>query len=113
MEEIARRGPDAFYTGPIADRIVRAVSTAPRHPAPMAKGDLVTYDAKQREVRCGTYRGYRICGMGPPSSGATTVFAVLKQLERFDLAALGPDNPQAWHLIAESTRLAYADREAY
>ena len=51
--------------------------------------------------------------MGPPSSGATTVFAILKQLERFDLAALGPDSPDAWHLIAESMRLAYADREAY
>ncbi len=113
MEEIARRGPDAFYTGPIADRIVRAVSHAPRHPAPITKGDLVTYEAKQREVRCGTYRAYRICGMGPPSSGATTVFAVLKQLERFDLSALGPESPEAWHLVAESTRLAYADREAY
>jgi gamma-glutamyltranspeptidase/glutathione hydrolase len=113
LEQVARRGADVFYTGPIADRIVRAVNNAPRHPAPMAKGDLVTYDAKQREVRCGTYRAHRICGMGPPSSGATTVFAVLKQLERFDLSALGPDSPEAWHLIAESIRLAYADREAY
>ena len=51
--------------------------------------------------------------MGPPSSGATTVFAILKQLERFDLRALGRDNPAAWHLIAESMRLAYADRDAY
>ena len=62
---------------------------------------------------CGTYRGHRICGMGPPSSGATTVFAILKQLERFDLTALGPDSPAAWHLIAESMRLAYADRDLY
>jgi gamma-glutamyltranspeptidase/glutathione hydrolase len=51
--------------------------------------------------------------MGPVSSGATTVFAILKQLERFDLAALGPDNPTSWHLIAESMRLAYADRDKY
>ncbi|HEX8400435.1 MAG TPA: gamma-glutamyltransferase [Allosphingosinicella sp.] len=113
MTEIARRGPDSFYTGPLAERIVRAVSAAPRHRAPMTKGDLVSYDAKQRDPQCGAYRGHRICGMGPPSSGATTVFAILKQLERFDLAALGPDSPQAWHLIAESMRLAYADREAY
>jgi gamma-glutamyltranspeptidase/glutathione hydrolase len=113
MEQVARRGPDWFYTGPIADNIARAVGSAPRHPAPMTKGDLASYDAKQREVRCGSYRGHRVCGMGPPSSGATTVFAILKQLERFDLAALGPDSPEAWHLIAESMRLAYADREAY
>jgi gamma-glutamyltranspeptidase/glutathione hydrolase len=79
----------------------------------MRKGDLVSYDAKEREPQCGTYRRHRVCGMGPPSSGATTVFAILKQLERFDLAALGPDSPEAWHLIAESMRLAYADREAY
>ena len=113
LAELARRGPDHFYTGPVGDRIVAAVRAAPRNPAPMTKGDLVSYDAKDREPRCGTYRGHRICGMGPPSSGGTTVFAVLKQLERFDLAALGPDSPEAWHLIAESTRLAYADREAY
>ena len=56
----------------------------------MTAGDLAAYDAKERPPVCGNYRGYRICGMGPPSSGATTVFAILKQLERFDLAALGP-----------------------
>jgi gamma-glutamyltranspeptidase/glutathione hydrolase len=113
MEQVARRGPDWFYTGAVGNRIVAAVNSAPRHPAPMTRGDLVSYDAKQREPRCGTYRRHRICGMGPPSSGATTVFAILKQLERFDLSALGPDSPDAWHLIAESMRLAYADREAY
>lgn len=113
FEQVARRGPDFFYTGPVAQKIARAVATAPRNPAPMTPGDLASYDAKEREVRCGSYRRHRICGMGPPSSGATTVFAILKQLERFDLAALGPDNPQAWHLIGESMRLAYADRAAY
>src|SRR5205085_1598702 len=69
--------------------------------------------AKERPPVCGAYRGYRICGMGPPSSGATTVYAILKQLERFDLGALGPNDPKAWHLIGESMRLAYADRDAY
>jgi gamma-glutamyltranspeptidase/glutathione hydrolase len=51
--------------------------------------------------------------MGPPSSGATTVFAILKQLERFDLRQMGPRDPAAWHLFGESMRLAYADRDAY
>lgn len=113
FERIAARGADWFYTGAPAANIVAAVNGANVNPAPMRTGDLASYDAKVREVPCGTYRGYRICGMGPPSSGATTVFAVLKQLERFDLRALGPDNPESWHLIAESMRLAYADREAY
>jgi gamma-glutamyltranspeptidase / glutathione hydrolase len=113
LREVARRGPGAFYTGANAAAIVGAVTTASRNPAPMTPGDLAAYRAKDRPPVCGAYRGYRICGMGPPSSGATTVFATLKQLERFDLHALGQDSPAAWHLIAESMRLAYADRARY
>ncbi len=113
LERVARLGPDYFYTGAPAEALVRAVRDAPRNPAPMTMGDLATYDAKERPAVCGSYRGHRVCGMGPPSSGATTVFAILKQLERFDLAALGPDDPVAWHLMAESMRLAYADRATY
>ena len=113
LEQLAERGPDIFYVGPNARAIAAAVNGAPRNPAPMAIGDLAAYEAKQRPPVCGIYRAYRICGMGPPSSGATTVFAILKQLERFDLKALGKDNPVAWHLIVESMRLAYADRDQY
>jgi gamma-glutamyltranspeptidase / glutathione hydrolase len=113
LSRIAARGPGQFYSGPAAQALVQTVRNAPRNPSPMVQDDVATYQAHQRPVLCGTYRGYRICGMGPPSSGETTVFAILKQLERFDLHALGPDNPTAWHLIGESMRLAYADREAY
>jgi gamma-glutamyltranspeptidase/glutathione hydrolase len=113
LEQLATRGPEHFYTGGGARALVDTVRHAPRNPSTMTTDDLATYRAQQREAVCGTYRGYRICGMGPPSSGETTVFAILKQLERFDLRALGRDNPAAWHLIAESMRLAYADRDAY
>jgi gamma-glutamyltranspeptidase / glutathione hydrolase len=113
LEEIARLGADHFYAGRPAEALVRNVRTAPRNPSMMTRHDLATYEAKEREAICGSYRGHRVCGMGPPSSGATTVFAILKQLERFDLPKIGPENPLAWHLIAESMRLAYADREAY
>jgi len=113
LELVAARGPEHFYTGAAADALVRTVRAAPRNPSAMARDDLATYQARERPALCGEYRGHRICGMGPPSSGATTVFAILKQLERFDLRGLGRDNPAAWHLIAESMRLAYADREAY
>jgi gamma-glutamyltranspeptidase/glutathione hydrolase len=113
LEKLAARGADSFYVGPNAQAIAAKVAGAPVNPAPMTAGDLAPYQAKWREPVCGTYRAYRICGMGPPSSGATTVLAILKQLERFDLAALGPASPVAWHLIAESQRLAYADRERY
>ncbi|MDE2411444.1 MAG: gamma-glutamyltransferase [Sphingomonadales bacterium] len=110
---IAAQGPTAFYARANRRALVGAVTTAPRNPAPMTEADITAYVAKDREPVCGNYRQYRICGMGPPSSGATTVFATLKQLERFDLTALGKDSPVAWHLIAESMRLAYADRARY
>ena len=79
----------------------------------MTVADVTAYQAKERRQVCGDYRSYRICGMGPPSSGATTVYAILKQLERFDLGALGPRSTTFWHLFADSQRLAYADRERY
>ena len=113
LEGVAARGPDSFYVGPNAQAIVATVNGAPRNPSHMTAGDVATYDAKTRSPVCGSYRGYRICGMGPSSSGGTTVFETLKQLERFNLAALGPNSPKAWHLIAESMRLAYADRDRY
>lgn len=113
LSALANRGPDSFYVGPNAQAIAATVRGAPRNAANMTAADIAAYDAKERPPVCGFYRGYRICGMGPPSSGATTVFAMLKQLERFDLSGLGPNSPVAWHLIAESMRLAYADRDLY
>lgn len=113
LESIAARGADSFYTGDNATTLAAKVGTAPRNPSPLTTADLAAYRAVKRPPVCGQYRQYRICGMGPPSSGATTVYAILKQLERFDLKALGPASPVAWHLIAESQRLAYADREQY
>lgn len=113
LQTLASRGPEAFYHGDNANRIVSEVTSSPRNPAPMTTSDLASYDAKERSPVCGSYRGYRICGMGPPSSGATTVFATLKMLERFDLSRLGPQSVTSWHLIAESMRLAYADRDQY
>ncbi|MDH7971992.1 gamma-glutamyltransferase [Sphingomonas sp. AR_OL41] len=110
---IARRGPTAFYTGPTAQRLVAAVNGATHNPSKMTLADLAGYRAKERAPVCGTYRNYRICGMGPPSSGGVAVLQILKQLERFDMAALGKDSPVAWHLFAESERLAYADRDMY
>jgi gamma-glutamyltranspeptidase/glutathione hydrolase len=113
FEQIAAKGPDYFYHGEPAEKLVAAVNNAPRNPSRMTMADLAAYQAKERVPVCGTYRRYRICGMGGPSSGGLTVLMILKQLERFDLARLGKDSPVAWHLIAESERLAYADRDAY
>ena len=110
---IARRGPDYFYVGPAARTLVATVNGAPRNPSHMTLGDLASYKVREPAPVCGAYRGYRICGAAPPASGPTIVLMILKQLERFDMAALGRDSPVAWHLFAESSRLAYADRDAW
>lgn len=112
FEAVAARGPEAFYTD-TAPALVATVNGAVRNPSKMTLADLATYRAKPRAPVCGTYRRYRICGMGPPSSGGIAVLMILKQLERFDMGKLGKDSAVAWHLFAESSRLAYADRDRY
>lgn len=113
LEAIAARGPSAFYTGPIAADIVRRVTSAPNNPGVMTVADIGAYQARLRPPVCVGYRAYKVCGMGPPSAGGIAVLAILKQLEGFDLGKLGAGNPVAWHLIAESQRLAFADRAAF
>lgn len=113
LGNIARHGPGYYYTGPVAQNIVTAVNTAPRNPSKMTLGDIAAYKVHDYPPLCGNYRGYRICGMGPPSSGGITVLLILKQLERFDMAKLSRSSPVAWHLFGESSQLAYADRDTY
>ncbi len=113
LEAIAKGGAAAFYKGAVAAQIVERVRTAPTNPSVMTLADLSGYEAKQRAPVCTAYRQWRVCGMGPPSAGGIAVLAILKQLEGFELGKLGPDSPVAWHLIAESERLAFADRAMF
>ncbi len=113
LRDLQAGGADAFYSGETAAAISAAVANAPANQAVITTEDLAGYRAKLRPAVCSTYRTYKICGMGPPSSGGTTVQQILGMLERFDLSALGPDNARSWHLISEAMRLAYADREKY
>jgi len=103
---------DAFYTGAIAADIVSTVRDAP-NPGSLAAEDLAGYQAIERPAICGAYRGYQVCGMGPPSSGGVAVAEILGLLEPTDVAALGPNSPQAWRLIGDASRLAFADRDRY
>jgi gamma-glutamyltranspeptidase / glutathione hydrolase len=115
LKRIAAEGAAGFYEGPVAEAIVKAVANAPTAPGGMTLEDLAKYTAKDREPVCVGYRSYKICGVGPPSSGGPTVAQTMKLLEPFDLGT-GPDaalNPQALHLIAEAEKLAYADRNRY
>ena len=110
---LAKKRPDAFYTGPIASQIVHAVTTSKLSPGDMTMTDLAQYRAKEQQAVCAPYRVYVVCGMAPPSSGATTVLQILGTLQRFDLKAMGKDSPQSWYLIGQAMQLAYADREKY
>ncbi|APE27475.1 gamma-glutamyltransferase [Aurantiacibacter gangjinensis] len=113
LQNLAAEGPGWLYSGESADALATHIAANTPGRDGMVPADIASYRAIWRDPVCGEYRGYRICGMGPPSSGATTVYAILVQLESYDLSALGPDSPTFWHLFAESQRLAYADRELY
>ena len=113
LRAIAVGGAAAFYEGPIADGIVEAVQSADGNPGVLAQQDLDIYTVKERAPVCVTYRAHDVCGMGPPSSGALTVGQILGMLEGYDLAALGPEDPEAWRLIGDASRLAFADRGRY
>jgi gamma-glutamyltranspeptidase / glutathione hydrolase len=113
LKAIAKQGPDAFYTGKIGQSIIDAVTKTSVAPSDMTMTDLANYKAKEQAAVCAPYRVYVICGMAPPSSGATTVLQILGTLERFDLGGMGKDNPQSWFLLGQAMQLAYADREKY
>jgi gamma-glutamyltranspeptidase/glutathione hydrolase len=116
---IAREGPRAFYRGELAEAIVDAVRNPPIaadadhvwRPGLMTEQDLRTYDAPRREPTRISYRGLDIWGMGPPSSGGSTVGETLNILEGYD--DLATDRTRALHLFLEASRYAFADRNAY
>ena len=112
LERIAREGAGPFYHGTTPQKIADVLDSAEHNPSKMTAADISNYKPKDRPEVCERYRAYRVCGVGPPSGGIV-VLMILKQLERFNMAALGSSSPVAWHLLAESERLAYADRDTY
>ena len=113
LRTLAAEGADGFYTGPIAADIVQTVTGAEGNPGVLSAMDLALYQVKERPAVCAEYRAFDVCGMGPPSSGALTVGQILGMLGHYDLAALGAENPEAWRLIGDASRLAFADRGRY
>jgi gamma-glutamyltranspeptidase/glutathione hydrolase len=104
LEQISRRGPRAFYEGPVADKISAAVREAG---GLMTSDDLKNYKAVERPVLRGSYRGYSVVSMPPPSSGGVVLLEMLNVLEGFKLKA---NDPASSHLLVEAMRFAYADR---
>jgi gamma-glutamyltranspeptidase / glutathione hydrolase len=110
LETIARDGPRAFYTGTIADRIAAAVREAG---GLMTPADLNGYQPVLRPPVRGSYHGYDIVSMPPPSSGGVHLVEMLNILEGFDLRKAGAGSADAVHLMAEAMKRAYADRALF
>jgi gamma-glutamyltranspeptidase/glutathione hydrolase len=110
LRAIATKGPNAFYTGWIADSIAVAMSA---NGGLISKRDLAAYSPKVRVPVRGTYHGYELIGMPPPSSGGVTMIEMLNILENFDLPKLGALSPQALHYEIEAMRRGYLDRARY
>lgn len=107
---ISRDGAKAFYEGEIAQKIVADMA---RNNGPMTAQDLREYKVVEREPVRGTYRGYQIVTMPPPSSGGAHLVQILNMLERWPLKDWGHNSAHTVHHMAEAMKLAYADRSEY
>ena len=107
LKNIAREGPGAFYRGAIAEKIAKEMK---RHGGLIGLEDLQNYRMVVRRPVRGIYRGYEIVSMPPPSSGGIHLIQMLNILEGYPLRSLGAGNAETLHLMAESMKLAYADR---
>jgi gamma-glutamyltranspeptidase/glutathione hydrolase len=111
LRRIASQGPRALLEPPLADAIIRRVGAPPR-PGAMSRGDLASYQPRVADPLCGPFLVYVVCVPPPPSSGVS-LLQMLAILERKEIALRRPDDPEAWFLIAEASRLMYADRDQY
>lgn len=110
LKAISEKGPYAFYRGAIAERIVAEMEA---NDGIMTLADLAGYAPIEREAVRGTYRGYEIRSMPPPSSGGIHIVQILNMLEGYDLASLGHNSADGLHLMAEAMKRAYADRSKH
>jgi gamma-glutamyltranspeptidase/glutathione hydrolase len=107
---IADRGPDGFYTGPVAEMIAAEMR---RGKGLITMADLAAYHANERKPIHGTYRGFDVYAPPPPSSGGTCLVEMLNVLENFDLRGGGRWSPATLHLFIETMRRGYCDRARY
>lgn len=109
---LAANGPEPMYRGEVAEKIVAAVRGASWNPGLLTMADLANYRPVERPVVCGPFRLYRVCGMGPPSSGGVAVLQILGLMDHFVLSGEAPYTDVA-HIGIEAGKLAFADRGAY
>ena len=107
LDRIADQGPDEFYSGATARKVVAHME---KLGGLISLEDLTGYQAKARPPIRGTYKGYEVFGMGPPASGGILVVQMLNILERYDLKADGPRSPKTLHRVAEAMRRGFYTR---
>ncbi len=110
LTQIAEQGPGAFYRGEIAAKIAAAMTT---NGGLITLDDLKNYSAVERTPVRGSYRGYEIHSMPPPSSGGVHLVQLLNILEDYPITFLGHNSADTIHLMTEAMKLAYADRSRY
>ncbi len=110
LKIIAEKGREGFYQGQVADLIVKTMQD---YDGFITHQDLLNYQPVERRPVTGTYRGYGIVSMSPPSSGGITMIEILNILEKYNIKDLGWNTPETVHLIVEAERRAYADRNQY
>jgi gamma-glutamyltranspeptidase/glutathione hydrolase len=110
LRQIAESGPGAFYEGAVSEKITGFMK---EKGGLITKEDLASYEAIVRKPVRGSYRGYDIYSMPPPSSGGVLLIEMLNILERFPLASYGHNSARTIHVMAECMKLAYADRSMY
>ena len=107
LNQIAERGADGFYKGPVAERFAADMKA---HGGLITLDDLASYRAVERKPLRGTYRGLEVVTAPPASAGGATLLNMLNILEGFDLKSYGPGSAQSLHIMAEAMKLGYADR---
>lgn len=110
LRAIAQEGESAFYTGPIAQKIVDAVQA---EGGCLTMEDMAGYEIHVGEPVHGTYRGYDVYSSNLPSSGGSIIVEILNILENFDVGAMDPEGPEYFHLLSEAFKLGFADRTKY
>ena len=107
LKRIASNGRDGFYKGKTADLIVNEMKA---NNGLISHDDLKKYNSVYRKPIVGSYRGYTIISMGPPSSGGPLIIQMLNMLENFEISSIKRNSTEFVHMITEIQRLAYADR---
>ncbi|MCR1836524.1 gamma-glutamyltransferase [Rodentibacter caecimuris] len=110
LKLIAKEGAKAFYEGEIAEKIVQEMK---QHNGLISLEDMHNYQAIERQPIVGNYRGYKIVTMPPPSSGGIHLVQLFNMLENYPLNEFGANSAKTIHYLAESMKLAYADRSEY